>query len=74
MSLAYGCEVSLLSAFKRDEERKNEKKVALDLPKTVTKTDKSNCLLLRGLTKIDTQSNQVSNFCFFYIWLKRCYF
>lgn len=62
--------MSLLSAFKRDEKEKN---ADLDLSKTVTKTDKSNCLLLWGLTKIDNQSNEVSKICFFYLCLKRSY-
>jgi hypothetical protein len=73
MSLTSACEVSLLSAFKHDEEKKG-KRVALDLSKTVTKTDKSNCLLLQGLTKIDNQSNKVSKFCFLYIWSEKMLF
>lgn len=55
------------------KEKKNER-VALDPSKTITKTDKSNCLLLQGHTKIDNQSNEVSKFYFFYIWLEKILF
>jgi hypothetical protein len=64
--------VPLLSAFKHDEGKKKKKererekeRVALDLTNTVTKTDRSNCLLLWGHIKIDNQSNEVSEFCFY---------
>lgn len=47
---------------------KKWKRVDQDLSKTVTKTDKSNCLLLLGLTKIDNQSNEVNKFCILYLY------
>ena len=48
--------------------KRNQCFVTWNNKNTVTKTDRSNCLLLWGHSKIDNQSNEVSEFCF-YIWL-----